>query len=197
MLIKLLPPSPHPHILFSLSFPPRLPPHLPVPPAWANNLFAPALDGAAHGYEFELGYGFDALDALNLPRPENVHALDKAAFIPTIVHECVFDMSAGARVRVRCLFIDGSAEEWELGGGACVGMLESVLGDVRESVELTEREKARTRVEVVVEKEQEKGKAKETALGLNSPPGSLGRRTHKKQKSLQSSLQQAFLSIVA
>lgn len=154
--------------------PPRLPSHLPVPPAGANTSSHPPSMPPPTATRVRTRLQLRHPRRPQPPAPENVHALDKAAFIPPL-HECVFDMSVGA----------------------CAGMLESIMGDVRESGELAEREKARARVAGVVEREQEMGKTRETALGLNSPPGSLGRRTHKKRKSLQSSLQQAFLSIVA
>ncbi|KAJ7241991.1 hypothetical protein C8J57DRAFT_1244236 [Mycena rebaudengoi] len=99
MLIKLVPPAPHPTVLFALSFP-ELPPHLPTPPSWTSQLSLLALD--------------------DLEVPRTVHALDRAAGIPSLLDEVVFDLTmtgeeaVGYGGRVECRFLDGKVERWDL-----------------------------------------------------------------------------------
>ncbi|KAJ7687424.1 hypothetical protein B0H17DRAFT_688475 [Mycena rosella] len=178
MLIKLTPASaaPTPTILFALAFP-DLPQKLPVPAAWAAQL--------AH------------LAADDLEAPPSLHALDRAAALPSLLGEVLFDLPSG---RVGCTFLDGAAEEWAM-DARCAEMLARVIEDVEESGKADERardwqrnleaEREQEQMEREQAQEQEaererekeaqmerdfemqkvKGKGKEQSL--NSPPASL------------------------
>ncbi|KAJ7755063.1 hypothetical protein DFH07DRAFT_959633 [Mycena maculata] len=182
MLIKLTPPAsatPTPTILFALAFP-DLPLNLPVPPAWAAQLAR--------------------LSADDLEAPPALHALDRAAALPSLLQEVLFDIPAE---RVSCTFLDGAVEAWTL-DARCADMLASVIQDVEESGRAEERAREWQRVveeeraravqtsQAEVEREQEererergaelerdyerelqraKGKGREQAL--NSPPTSI------------------------
>ncbi|KAK2460033.1 hypothetical protein APHAL10511_007956 [Amanita phalloides] len=107
MLIKLIPESPNPAVLFALTFanapfvysPDK--PHASVPddismetslfmsPGWVNQLNTLVID--------------------DLDAPIALHALDRAAGIPTLLQEVTLDVPSNT---IRCLFVDGSVEEW-------------------------------------------------------------------------------------
>ncbi|KAJ6601403.1 hypothetical protein DFH09DRAFT_562433 [Mycena vulgaris] len=181
MLIKLTPPAsaaPTPTILFALSFQ-DLPPGLPVPAAWAAQIARLAAD--------------------DLEAPPSQHALDRAAALPSLLGEVLFDLPGG---RVACTFLDGASEELAL-DARCAEMLARVIQDVEDSGKAEERarewqrtleaERAREQKEQEQTQEQEtekerereaemerdyerdlqkaKGKGKEQIL--NSPPASL------------------------
>lgn len=131
MLIKLIPPPPHPAVLFTLSLPDPQP-CLPTP----NNYNA-------------------IIHSLNTSHPQlvlpnSLYALDKATYILDLLDQVIFDMVSG---QVKCIWVDGVTDVWdlrlgerrsvwELEGG--VGrMLESVLDDVNTSAEESEWEKLR------------------------------------------------------
>jgi hypothetical protein len=129
MQIKLIPPQPHPTILFNLSFPQTSLPHpLPLPQSYQSllhilNTSSPPLDP-----------------------PHSIHALDKGTYLVEVVREVEFDMGGGVRI----VWVDGGVEEWVLGEGGegmekegCMRMLESVLRDVDMSEEEGEREQWR------------------------------------------------------
>ncbi|KAJ7109777.1 hypothetical protein C8R44DRAFT_934449 [Mycena epipterygia] len=183
MLIKLAPPpsaAATPTILFAISFP-DLPLSLPVPPAWAAQLAR--------------------LTADDLEAPPVLHALDRAAALPCLLAEVLFDLPAA---RVACTFLDGAAEDWSM-DARCADMLARVIQDVEESGRAEERarewaravEEERARLQMAREQAQEaeqerekdreaemereyesqlrslkaKGKGKEQSL--NSPPTSV------------------------
>jgi hypothetical protein len=122
MLIRLVPPTPHPTILFGIVFPETMPPNLPVPPAWHNQLSLLAVD--------------------DLELPTSLHALDKSAAITTLLSEVTFDIPV---LTVSCIFADGAKEEWPLMGAGFVEALVSVLDDVNDSSTEIERERERER----------------------------------------------------
>ncbi|KAJ7492208.1 hypothetical protein FB451DRAFT_520919 [Mycena latifolia] len=181
MLIKLTPPAsaaPTPTILFALAFP-DLPQSLPVPAAWAAQLAR--------------------LSADDLEAPPSLHALDRAAALPSLLGEVLFDLPSG---RVGCTFLDGASEEWDM-DARCAEMLAMVIRDVEESGKAEERarewqrtleaERAREQndreqaqeqemererereaeMDRDYEREVQKAKGKDKEQILNSPPASL------------------------
>ncbi|KAJ7070625.1 hypothetical protein C8F01DRAFT_386704 [Mycena amicta] len=169
MLIKLTPEVSATHtptILFALAFP-DLPQNLPLPPAWAAQLARLAAD--------------------DLEAPPSQHALDRAAAMPSLLGEVLFDLPEG---RVVCSFLDGKVEQWPM-ASVCADMLAKVILDVEESgraerdwqriqeeralqIQLQQREKDKEELDrrASIERQVEvKGKTKEQIL--NSPPASL------------------------
>ncbi|KAJ7620779.1 hypothetical protein B0H17DRAFT_1219540 [Mycena rosella] len=94
---------------------PDLPQKLPVPAAWAAQLARLAAD--------------------DLEAPPSLHALDRAAALPSLLGEVLFDLPSG---RVGCTFLDGAAEEWAM-DARCAEMLARVIEDVEESGKADER----------------------------------------------------------
>ncbi|KAJ7103123.1 hypothetical protein B0H15DRAFT_194876 [Mycena belliarum] len=204
MLIKLTPPAsatPTPTILFALAFP-DLPPSLPVPAAWAAQLAR--------------------LSADDLEAPPSLHALDRAAALPSLIGEVLFDLP---RNRVGCTFLDGAVEEWDM-DARCAEMLARVICDVEESGRAEERarewqrsldaERTKARDEreqtlaLAAERDREreaemdqayerntqnaKGKGKEQSL--NSPPASMKGARPKGRLNRSRSLLMALVSCV-
>ncbi|KAF7302617.1 hypothetical protein HMN09_00896200 [Mycena chlorophos] len=161
-----------PTILFALSFP-DLPANLPLPHAWATQLARLAAD--------------------DLEAPPSMHALDRAAALPSLLQEVVFDLPGG---QVVCSFLDGKTEEWDM-GDECREMLDRVVFDVEESgrvqrvadeeedrlrrerMQREERERLEAERRASIEREREEAttttlaKAKVKEQILNSPPASL------------------------
>ena len=160
MLIKLVPSTSEPTVLFSFDFP-HLPPNLQIPPAWANQIAVLNLD--------------------DLELPSVLHALDKSASITALLQEVTFDMPT---LTISCVFVDGAQEEWPLMGPGCIEALETVIRDVNESAAEADRESER---EVARERwrEYERERLLTTAMPLpvTHKPG-----RHKKQRSLLMSL---------
>lgn len=119
MIIKLLPASPQPTILFAVTFA-NIPDGLPMPLGWGNQLHALALDG--------------------IDPPESLHTLDKSAHLSCLVEEVIFDVPA---MIISCRFLDGTIEEWPLMASKCLQALENISDDVNEAAQETERERAR------------------------------------------------------
>ncbi|KAF8634380.1 hypothetical protein AX15_000950 [Amanita polypyramis BW_CC] len=195
MLIKLIPDSPNPAVLFALTFA-NAPfayspdsPHASVPdevsaenslfmsPGWANQLNALAID--------------------DLDAPTALHALDRAAGIPTLIQEVTLDVPSNT---VRCLFIDGAVEEWmwpinpqipvpvdkcsRLQHGMAplrcyFEMLQSIVRDVNQSAMEEERERQRELYLVQQQQEQQHRRSLEASVPLPRPP----LKSHKKQRS--------------
>lgn len=204
MLIKLTPPAspaPTPTILFAIAFP-DLPQNLPIPAAWTAQLARLAAD--------------------DLEAPPALHALDRAAALPSLLGEVLFDLP---RQRVACTFLDGAAEEWDM-DARCAEMLARVIRDVEESGKAEERsrewqralEAKRAREEEEREQEAEretevrerqaerekeyerevqkaKGKAKEQSL--NSPPPSVKGTRPKGRLNRSRSLLMALVAYVS
>lgn len=131
MLIKLVPPAPHPTVLFTLTFPnPQQ--CLPRP----------------HNYSALIHTLNTSHPQLDLPN--SIYALDKATYLLEVISEVIFDMGTG---QVKCVWVDGAIEAWDLRmeerrsvweiEGGVARMLESVLRDVNMSAEEGEREKLR------------------------------------------------------
>lgn len=92
MLLKILPPLPHPTILFSFEYP-QLPATLPLPPF----------------YTLQVNQALsDDLDA-----PPTIHALDKACWPVALLERVTFNLrSPCGRNIVQCVFLDSHIEEW-------------------------------------------------------------------------------------
>lgn len=148
MLLRILPDTKVPSVLFTLTFP-HLPLDLPCPPSW--NAYLQRL----------------AVEELELPR--DLHSLDKAAWISTILAEVTFDMTRGV---VRALFIDDTVQEWPLMDKTCLITLDGILKDVNLSTMDFSAPK-----EKAVEKPTE-----------SRPPTPSKSVKHKKQRSLLASL---------
>ncbi|KAI5828048.1 hypothetical protein K523DRAFT_245437 [Schizophyllum commune Tattone D] len=156
MLIKFIPEAPQPTVLFSLAFPELEERGVQKPHAWNIQL--------------------SALSNEDLEVPSDSHALDKAAGIPSLLDEVLFDVPARA---VSCRYQDGAVLQWRMEGVECLRALSRVLEDVNESAAQQERDEQRTRAE------QKKAAGQES---LNSPPATVKTHRHKKQRSLLMSL---------
>ncbi|TRM62830.1 hypothetical protein BD626DRAFT_364597, partial [Schizophyllum amplum] len=156
MLIKYIPEAPQPTVLFSLTFPELEDRGVQKPPAWLTQL--------------------NALSVEDLEVPRDGHALDKAAGIPSLLDEVLFDVPARA---VSCRYQDGAVVRWHMAGTECLRALQRVLEDVNESAVQQEREDQRSKAE------QKKAAGQES---LNSPPATVKTQRHKKQRSLLMSL---------
>jgi hypothetical protein len=119
MIIRLVPPTSEPTVVFSIDFQ-NLPSNLQLPQAWLTQITYLNMD--------------------DLEVPQSLHALDKSTALVSLLHEVTFDLVA---LTISCIFIDGAKEEWPIMGTACLSTLESVLCDVDQSTALADREKAR------------------------------------------------------
>ncbi|KAL1738871.1 hypothetical protein HDZ31DRAFT_69538 [Schizophyllum fasciatum] len=155
MLIKFIPEAPQPTVLFSLSFPELEDRGVQKPPAWHTQL--------------------NALSVEDLEVPSDGHALDKAAGIPSLLEEVLFDVPARA---VSCRYQDGAVLQWRMEGIECLCALSKVLEDVNESALQQERDEQRSKAE----------QKKAGQESLNSPPSTVKTHRHKKQRSLLMSL---------
>lgn len=173
MIIQLTPPSPHPTVLYPITFH-DLPPTVTGPAAWTSQL--------------------NALIADALECPASLHALDKAAFLPAVVREVGFtivsapsqsnsrrrdrDGRGEENVKVECKFIDGTVVSWTE-GPLCAELLHGVVTDVRRAGEEREREineEEDIRRRIIEERERERA----SRLSLpntpsGSPPNTIGR----------------------
>ena len=202
MLIKLIPESTNPAVLFALSFgntPFAYSPDKPltsvlddisfekslfVSPGWANQLNTLAVD--------------------DLDPPTSLHALDRAAGIPTLLQEVTLDVPSNT---IRCLFIDGSVEEWMWPANPQTPVpvekrprlpydasfvqryletLQSIIRDVTQSA--TEEERERQRELHLLQQEQEE--QRRSCIDASAPTPKPPLKTHKKQRSF-------FMNIVA
>ena len=124
MLIKFIPEAPQPTVLFSLAFPELEERGVQKPHAWNIQL--------------------SALSNEDLEVPSDSHALDKAAGIPSLLDEVLFDVPARA---VSCRYQDGAVLQWRMEGVECLRALSRVLEDVNESAAQQERDEQRSRAE--------------------------------------------------
>ncbi|EIW79677.1 hypothetical protein CONPUDRAFT_144878 [Coniophora puteana RWD-64-598 SS2] len=108
MLLRLIPPSPQPTVLYTLGFAQSLP--LPLPRAWS----------AQHQL---------LTSVLALPAPVSIHALDRSASLVALAHDVSLDVAA---LEVRVTFVDGRLVTLPMEDGL-VRMLENVMADVRRS----------------------------------------------------------------
>ena len=157
MIITLVRPDPHPSVDFALEFK-NLPPHLPIPPAWAHQVAILNLD--------------------DLELPNGIHALDSSAGPSALLHQVTFDLPAQL---VACVFVDGSTETWSLDGKqGCIDRLQGVIRNVdaatAESVSELERH---------VAKQRWRDHERERLLNMTIPaPVTSKSSKHRKQRSL-------------
>jgi hypothetical protein len=201
MLIKLIPGSPNPAVLFALTFAnapfayscdkplPSVPDDISLETAlymslgWANQLNALAID--------------------DLDPPTALHALDRAAGIPTLLQEVTLDVPSNI---VRCLFVDGSVEEWMWPANPQTPVpvekkprlpsnpvfvqnyfeeLQGIIRDVSQSAEEEDRE--RQRDSYLLQQQQQE---QQRSSGASTPDPRPPVKTHKRQRSF-------FMNIVA
>ncbi|KAF9238099.1 hypothetical protein BU15DRAFT_75489 [Melanogaster broomeanus] len=113
MLIRLVPPSPHPTILYGLTFPkvlplPHLNPNTTVPAAWASQLHL-------------------LTSILQLEHPSSIHMFDRAVGLVARVHEVCLDVP---RKEITVVFVDERVTKISMNPD-CVRMLVGVADDVR------------------------------------------------------------------
>ena len=113
MLIRLIPPSPHPTILYGLTFPHVLSlhdlgPSATMPAAWASQLQI-------------------LTSVLQLEPPSNIHMLDLAVGLAARVHEVTMDVQ---HKEFMLRFVDGRVTHIPMNSD-CVRMLLDVVVDVK------------------------------------------------------------------
>ncbi|PFH51197.1 hypothetical protein AMATHDRAFT_47342 [Amanita thiersii Skay4041] len=207
MLIRLIPDSPHPSVLFALTF-------ANTPFAYSterthNIPHASIHNEAAHGTPICISPGWtNQLAALandDLDAPTALHALDRAAGIPTLLQEVTLDIPS---CTIRCLFIDGSVEEWAwpppspcnaqnpgvpadkrpraLGGAAAMrhylDMLEGVIKDVAQSTIEEDRERQKELFALQQQQQEQQRRRNECTFTHPSIPRA-NIKSHKKQRS--------------
>ena len=147
MQLKLLPPAPHPTVLFTLAYP-APPPALPLPLAYAHALRLIVDERLLDADDGSGAAGLGLAGALGQPMGGGSltpHALDRATWLGAVLAEVVFDLSAdmdddgAADVRVEATFVDGRTARWVL--PACAPALRGVLADVAVSAAAAERER--------------------------------------------------------
>jgi hypothetical protein len=171
MLLKLIPPSPQPTVLFNLTYPTQ---HtsLPLPLAYQSLLHT-------------LSTSSPPLDL-----PNSLHALDKATYLAELLQEVVFDMESES---VRCVWVDGGVEEWPLLDGkgdreGCLRMLSRVLRDVELSGEEAKKEQLRDDWERFEYAQAQQAQANALAHAQAQAMSPAKANRHKKQRSLLMSL---------
>ncbi|KAF9224936.1 hypothetical protein BS17DRAFT_57871 [Gyrodon lividus] len=113
MLIRLVPPSPHPTVLYALTFPnvlplPHLHPNATIPVAWASQLHL-------------------LTSILDLEHPSSIHMFDRAVGLVVRAQEVCLDVSQG---EIRVSFVDGRVMKTAMNPD-CVRMLLGVVDDVK------------------------------------------------------------------
>lgn len=111
MLIRLIPSSPHSHILYSLSFPTNLR-DLPFPPAWSNQLHL-------------------LTSVLHFESPQSIHVFDRSVGLVTRIYDLTYDVPAK---EVIVSFVDGRGAKIPM-NAQCIQMLQSVIEDVQTCAE--------------------------------------------------------------
>jgi hypothetical protein len=159
MLIRLIPASPFPTVLFTVSFK-NTPPEIPIPTSWNTQIQTLTYD------ELEV--------------PSLLHALDKSAAMPTLIHEVTFNVPASA---VICTFVDGSLEEWPMVDQRCLESLENVARDVENSAASSSEEKKPQETDAQQDNKEEQPHNDGDPVPAPAPsPGKIGK--HKRQRSL-------------
>ena len=168
MLLKLIPPPPHPTIHFSLTLP-TLPSYLDTPQFYTAQI--------------------NHLLMEDLEVPDTLYALDKSVNLMSLLDEVTFEIMDGTggdndekTVRVTCRFVDGALEEWATTGTSLISVLDGIVHDVQESTLENDKERERYR------QSQLQDSRPRALHRLSMPPG-LGPMTstkprHKKQRSL-------------
>ena len=166
MLLKLVPPPPHPTIHFSLTL-----------PAFPSYLDTPQF------YTAQINH----LLVEDLEVPDTLYALDNSVKLMSLLDEVTFEIMDGGgddekTVRVTCRFVDGALEEWATTGAGLISALDGIIHNVQESTLENDRERERYR-----QSQFQNGRSSSRALNRLSMPlipmtGSKPR--HKKQRSL-------------
>ncbi|KIP07787.1 hypothetical protein PHLGIDRAFT_408874 [Phlebiopsis gigantea 11061_1 CR5-6] len=145
MQLKLLPPAPHPTVLFTLAYP-APPPSLPLPLAYAHALRLIVDERLLDADDGSGAAGLGLAGALAPPAGGGSltpHALDRATWLAAVLSEVVFDLSAdgddAGNVRVDATYVDGRRVHWVL--PECAPALRSVLADVAVSAAAADRER--------------------------------------------------------
>ncbi|KAM6501273.1 hypothetical protein JOM56_004287, partial [Amanita muscaria] len=191
MLIKLVPESPHPSVLFAITF--------------KNAPFEGFSEKAvvmSAGWASQL----DTLVLDDLDLPTSLHVLDRAAGIPTIIQEVALDVPSRA---IRCSFIDGSVEEWiwpfnsqtptaaakrpvtPISAYAMqqyMSAIEGIINNVAQSAVEDERERQKDMYSSQQQEQEHPGRTSSEYSPLPSSKSTV--KTHKKQRSF-------FMNIVA
>lgn len=118
MLLRLIPLSPLPTVLFTLTFP-ALPDSAGFPQAWALQI--------------------QNLLQNELEMPNFIHAFDKSVWAVSLLHEVTFSIQT---MSVTCVFVDGARIGWYLGEEEFV-KLHSVVEDVNEAAVASDMERER------------------------------------------------------
>lgn len=119
MLLRLIPDTSFPTVLFTLTFT-NLPDVVPFPQNWQLQL--------------------QQLLQEELEMPDCIHALDKSVWATCLLHEVSFNIVSKT---ISCRFVDETCLDWSIADDRCIQILQSVLADVNESSCDIEREKAR------------------------------------------------------
>jgi hypothetical protein len=107
----------------------RLISHPPAPMMLFNTAFVPTdLHPLPHNWDSQLAI----LNATDLEMPRSIYALDLSTWLTEILEEVTFDVVS---LTVSAVFTDGHSEDWPLMDRACLGLLEDILGDLRQSVQ--------------------------------------------------------------
>ncbi|CAG8766081.1 3462_t:CDS:1, partial [Acaulospora colombiana] len=172
MQLQLIPPAPHPTVLFSFTLP-DLQSALPLPVAYAAQL--------------------QLLLTTDVDPPPSPYALDKAAWGVYLMEMVTYDFTPPTpRVEVR--MIDGSVIRWDMQGEE--QMLARVMIDVEASKNEAERER-RDELRVAATASASSmylplTNAASLSLLDNNAPGSSRPQPHRRSKSLFNSLLSAF-----
>ncbi|KIL63627.1 hypothetical protein M378DRAFT_12051 [Amanita muscaria Koide BX008] len=205
MLIKLVPESPHPSVLFAITFknaPFVYAPDKPHACCVPEEGFSEKAVVMSAGWASQL----DTLVLDDLDLPTSLHVLDRAAGIPTIIQEVALDVPSRA---IRCSFIDGSVEEWiwpfnsqtptaaakrpvtPISAYAMqqyMTVIEGIINNVAQSAVEDERERQK---DMYSSQQQEQEHPRRTSSEYSPLPSSKSTvKTHKKQRSF-------FMNIVA
>ena len=173
MLLKLIPPRPHPTVHFSLTLP-SFPSYLDTPQFYTAQI--------------------NHLLMEDLEMPDSFHSLDKSVRLMSLLDEVIFEIMDGTgdrdgggdndekSVRVICRFVDGALEEWVTMGAGLISALDNIIHNVQESTLENDKERERYR------KSQFQNGRSRALNRLSMPPGLSAmagiKPRHKKQRSL-------------
>ena len=170
MLLKLIPPPPHPTIHFSLTLP----------------TFPSCLD-TPQSYTAQINH----LMMEDLEVPDTLYALDKSVGLMSLLDEVTFEIVDGTRdrdgggdndektVRVTCRFGDGALEEWVTTGAGLISALDGIVHNVQESTLENDRECERYR-----QPHNRSRALNRLSMPTGLVPMSSTKPRHKKQRSL-------------
>ncbi|KAI0752528.1 hypothetical protein C8Q80DRAFT_1097662 [Daedaleopsis nitida] len=179
MIIRIMPDRPHPNILFTFNF--RDPMHndsKPCPASW--HMQAQMVEALQD-------------EGLGVESAQDVHAFDKAAWHSALLAEVAFDVVSRT---VTCTFVDGSTVAWSLSstdaGPQCLDQLDDVVAAVHGSAQQSERERCRKAGFHVQTSSYQADSVPGGQPVPASPVSSSPSKSHRRQKSLFSSIVAAF-----